>query len=73
MGKMTRISKNLPEVLGYEPCNLLGLSINEIIPFSIKPHHDSRILNFLEHYSSKPLRKETSLQFYAYNQDFHLQ
>lgn len=36
IGKVVKISKNLPAVLGYEPTNLLGLSINEIIPFSIK-------------------------------------
>lgn len=28
IGKVVKISKNLPTVLGYEPTNLLGLSIN---------------------------------------------
>jgi light-regulated signal transduction histidine kinase (bacteriophytochrome) len=44
MGKVIKISKNLPSVLGYEPNNLIGLSINEIIPFSVKPFHDENML-----------------------------
>jgi len=28
IGKIIHISKNLPGVLGYQPSNLLGLSIN---------------------------------------------
>jgi hypothetical protein len=39
-GKITRVSKNLPAVLGHSPSDLLGKSINEIIPFTIQPFHD---------------------------------
>lgn len=58
IGKIVKISKNLPTVLGYEPNNLLGLSINEIIPFSIKECHDQNILDFLETYSTKESTKK---------------
>jgi light-regulated signal transduction histidine kinase (bacteriophytochrome) len=67
LGKVVKISKNLPSVLGYEPTNLLGLSINEIIPFSVKSYHDESLLNFIEHYSNKGKRHSHTLDFYAYN------
>jgi hypothetical protein len=73
MGKIVKISKNLPGVLGFIPSNLIGLSINEIIPFSIKPHHDASLLNFIERYSYKDSYRNLDFQFYAYNSDFHLQ
>jgi hypothetical protein len=53
IGKVVKISKNLPAVLGYEPTNLLGLSINEIIPMAVKVHHDQNLLDFIDRYSSK--------------------
>jgi hypothetical protein len=73
MGKIVRISKNLPGVLGFIPSNLIGLSINEIIPFSIKPHHDAALLNFIENYTGRDSYRTLDFQFYAYNSDFHLQ
>ena len=39
-GRITKVSKNLSAVLGHSPSDLLGKSINEIIPFSIQPNHD---------------------------------
>ena len=53
LGKVVKISKNLPSVLGYEPANLLGLSINEIIPISVKEYHDENLLDFIDRFSSK--------------------
>lgn len=47
VGKIVRISKNLPGVLGFLPSNLVGLSVNEIIPFSIKPFHDAGLVRFI--------------------------
>ncbi len=47
VGKIVKVSKNLPGVLGFLPSNLIGLSINEILPFSIKPHHDAALLSFI--------------------------
>lgn len=73
LGKVVKISKNLPTVLGYEPANLLGLSINEIIPFSVKNYHDENLLEFIERYSNSEAKKNSTLNFYAYNSEFHLQ
>ena len=73
LGKVVKISKNLPTVLGYESSNLLGLSINEIIPFSVKKYHDENLLDFIDRYSVKEAKKNPMLNFFAYNSDFHLQ
>ncbi len=73
VGKIVKVSKNLPSVLGYAPHNLIGLSINEIIPFSIKPHHEENLIRFIEHYSKKSMRSDPKIQFFAYNSSFHLQ
>jgi transcriptional regulator with PAS, ATPase and Fis domain len=58
-GKINKISKNLPAVLGYSPDDLLGKSINEIIPFSIQPFHDEILLKFMETYSKKNHEKRS--------------
>ena len=72
-GKITRVSKNLPAVLGHSPSDLLGRSINEIIPFTIQPFHDEILIKFAQKYSKKTMRSDPKIQFYAYNKDFHLQ
>lgn len=43
-GKITKVSKNIPAVLGYSSIELLGKSINEIIPFTIQPFHDEILI-----------------------------
>jgi PAS domain S-box-containing protein len=40
VGKITRVSKNIKQVLGYTSGDLVGLSINELMPFSIRPFHN---------------------------------
>ena len=52
---------------------MIGLSINEIIPNSIKKFHDDVLLNFLKGYSTRLSKKDPYIQFYAYNKEFNLQ
>jgi PAS domain S-box-containing protein len=72
-GRITKVSKNLPAVLGHSPSDLLGKSINEIIPFTIQPFHDDILIKFVERYSKKTMRSDPKIQFFAYNKNFHLQ
>ena len=73
IGKIMSISKNLPSVLGYQTSNLQGLSINEIIPLSIKPFHDEHLTIFTKTVSSKQPKKNNNIRFFCYNSDFNLQ
>lgn len=61
------------QVLGYYPSDLLGLSINELMPFSIRPHHDDIIINFLKKCSTKVFRSDPYIKFLAYRKEFHLE
>lgn len=72
-GKITRVSKNLPAVLGHSASELVGKSINDIIPFTIQPFHDDILINFTQQYSKKKIRTDPRIQFYAYTKDFRLQ
>ncbi len=63
--KITLISKNLSAVLGHTPSDLLGKSINEIIPFTIQPHHYEILNKFVQKYSKKTMRSDLKIQFFA--------
>lgn len=72
-GKIIQVSKNLPAVLGHSTIELIGKSINEIIPFTIQPFHDQILMQFAQKYSKKTMRSDPRVQFFAYTKNFHLQ
>lgn len=56
VGKITKVSNNIPNVLGYASHSLVGLSINELIPLSIREIHDSILNNFVANVTSETMR-----------------
>jgi hypothetical protein len=59
--------------LGYTSGDLVGLSINELMPFTIRPFHNEVLVNFLRKYSKKIFKSDPYIKFLAYNKKFHLQ
>lgn len=73
VGKITKVSKNIKEVLGYSSFDLIGLNINELMPFSLRAQHNEVILNFIKKYSKKTFKSDPFVKFFAYNKNFNLQ
>lgn len=61
VGKITKVSKNIPHVLGYTAYSLVGLSINELIPFTIRNVHDDILRKFVSNFTSDVLREKHSV------------
>ena len=71
VGKISRVSKNIPAVLGYSSSELLGISINEILPEGLRKYHDSMLNRFVETYSGGT-KREVGIRFYAIAKGLHL-
>jgi hypothetical protein len=73
MSKIVKTSKNLGEVLGYDPRDLIGVSINEIMPFSLREFHEQHLTSFVKSYSKHVAGSPPTVLFYAYNSKFNLE
>ena len=61
IGKITKVSNNMPNVLGYSSHTLIGMSINGLIPLTIREIHDDIVKNFINNFSSEVMRKKPSV------------
>lgn len=50
VGKVTKVSNNIVDILGYNAHHLIGSSICEIIPHSLRATHTNSILRYIKIY-----------------------
>ena len=73
MGRIVRTSKNLPNILGYNPHELEGIEIDDLLVDSMRGHHLGRINEYVDQYCHDVALKPRTVHSYAFNNKLELQ
>lgn len=61
IGKITQITNNIKNVLGYKSHHLLNLPINGLMPYTIRDIHDEVLKKFIHNFDCRTQRKNPKI------------